>query len=188
MAVFVDGGYLDKVLQDMGFPKVNLERLSEKMASGFGPRLRSYYYHCPPFQSPSPNREESERYRRKTSFFDALSRLDRFEVRLGHLAMRGKDRNGNPILVQKGVDVKLATDLVRLSLREKIEKACLIAGDGDFVPALEVVKDAGVLVHMFYGEGPNCSYSQQLWDTCDSRTLIDSGFVADCLMEGCRTP
>lgn len=42
---------------------------------------------------------------------------------------------------EKAVDVKLATDLI--VLREIYDTAVIVSGDQDFVPAVQVVKDAG---------------------------------------------
>jgi uncharacterized LabA/DUF88 family protein len=42
---------------------------------------------------------------------------------------------------EKGVDVKLATDL--LKLEDIYEVGIIVSGDGDYVPAVEVVKDWG---------------------------------------------
>jgi uncharacterized LabA/DUF88 family protein len=47
---------------------------------------------------------------------------------------------------EKKVDVALATDLVRSSLRGKIDVACLVSADADFVPAVQAARDTGVAV------------------------------------------
>jgi uncharacterized LabA/DUF88 family protein len=45
---------------------------------------------------------------------------------------------------EKAVDVRLATDLIML--REIYDVAILVSGDQDYVPAVQVVKDAGKTV------------------------------------------
>jgi len=42
---------------------------------------------------------------------------------------------------EKGVDVKLATDLIRL--KDIYDVAIILSGDGDYVPAVQAVKDSG---------------------------------------------
>src|SRR3989338_3538392 len=42
---------------------------------------------------------------------------------------------------EKAVDVKLATDLIRL--KDIYDIAVIVSGDGDYVPAVEAIKDAG---------------------------------------------
>lgn len=44
---------------------------------------------------------------------------------------------------QKGVDVDLATDMVLFACRGYYDTAILVSGDGDFIPAVEKVKDMG---------------------------------------------
>ena len=49
-AVFIDGAYLDNVLYyEHGGVKVNYRILVETMV-GADTLLRTYYYHCPPYQ------------------------------------------------------------------------------------------------------------------------------------------
>ena len=75
--VFIDGGYLDKVLEsDHPGKKIDYGRLVTEMARP-GRILRTYYYHCLPYQSSPPTSDESERYRAMRKFTDALDKLPR---------------------------------------------------------------------------------------------------------------
>ncbi len=164
VAIFVDGGYLDYVFRDLGLPRVDFQRFAALLA-GTDEILRTYYYHCLPYQSPIPTAEESRRFGAKQGFFNALSRLDRFEVRLGKLAFRGVDRStGKPIFEQKRVDIVLAVDLVLLASKQRIDKAVIITGDSDFLPAICSAKNEGVLIHLYHGTGENEPH-RDLWDT-----------------------
>ena len=52
--------------------------------------------------------------------------------------------NGKVIRVEKGVDVMIATDMIRKSLVEGVCDCCiLISGDSDFVPVMRTIKKAG---------------------------------------------
>jgi uncharacterized LabA/DUF88 family protein len=180
IAVFMDGGYLDKSLRE--FPRVDREKFASCIIAEGEENLRTYYYDCPPFRSAPPTREENDRFARKQRFFDALRRRPRFEVREGYLVHKGYGPDGNPIFQQKGADIYLAVDMLTLASRGSITKAYLIAGDGDFVPVVRAVKDYGVSVHLFHGSPPNGSYSQLLWDVCDDRTRITQALISRCLM------
>lgn len=49
---------------------------------------------------------------------------------------------------QKGVDVDLATDMVLFACKDYYDTAILVSGDGDFIPAVEKVKDMGKRVEV----------------------------------------
>ena len=179
--IFVDGAYLDKLLErEFKQTRIDLGRLAEELAQGTQ-ILRSYYYHCPPYQSNPPTFEEKQQTAKKDKFFAALSKLPRFQVRLGKLAYRGIGSDGRPIFTQKRVDIMLGVDMVQLAATRQINRAVLLAGDSDFVPAVEAVKYHGVLVVLWHGPnrpGVNSTVHRELWDACDDRfeltqTIID---------------
>lgn len=173
IAIFIDGGYWSYVLKDeFGLVKIDYGTLAAKLADGLD-ILRTYYYNCPPFQSSAPTQEEKERFSRAQSFFRALDRLPRYEVRLGRLAHRGLDQNGQPVFVQKRVDIMLGVDLALLSGKSQITHAALLAGDSDFIPAVIAAKNEGVLVRLYHGR--NCH--KDLWDCADERSPITKGFI-----------
>ena len=63
--VFIDGGYLDKVLEhEHPGKKIDYSRFAIEMAKP-GELLRAYYYHCLPYQSPTPTEDEKRRYAAK---------------------------------------------------------------------------------------------------------------------------
>ena len=135
-AIFIDGAYLEFVLkQEFGRPSVDFAGLVSKIA-GSSDLLRAYYYDCLPYQSARPTPDESERFARRQKFHHALNLIPRFEVRLGKLAFRGH-QNGRPIFEQKRVDILLGVDLVQLAAKHQITDAMIVAGDSDFLPAVE---------------------------------------------------
>ncbi len=163
VAIFIDGGYLTKLLKELGEPSLDYLRFSELLASG-KERLRTYYYHCMPYRSNPPTREENERYAGMQRFVEYLRRLPRFEVRLGRLAKRPGG------FEQKRVDVLFAVDLTRLSASRQISQAVLVTSDSDFVPAIQAAKNDGVLVQLYYSK--NLSYNDELLQACDDRMEI----------------
>ena len=64
-------------------------------------------------------------------------------------------------------------DLVQLAAKHQITDAMVLAGDSDFLPAIEVAKQEGVVVHLFHGANPH----NDLLTRCDERVRIDGGFV-----------
>lgn len=173
IAIFIDGAYLSFLLRDeYGLVKIDYKALADKMADGID-ILRTYYYNCPPFQSATPTQEERERFSRTQSFFTALDRLPRYEVRLGRLARRGVDENGQPHFEQKRVDIMLGVDLALLCGKGQITHAAILAGDSDFIPAVIAAKNEGVLVSLYHGS----SFHKDLWDCVDERFPITKAFV-----------
>jgi uncharacterized LabA/DUF88 family protein len=175
-AIFIDGAYLDNLLKkEFGGVRIDLRDLVEKLVDKDTDILRTYYYHCAPYQSSPPTQEERQRVASNSRFYKALSRLPRFQVRLGKLAFRGKMSDGSPIFVQKRVDIMLGVDMVQLAATRQIGCAVLLAGDSDFVPAIEAAKSYGVLCMLWHGpirSGLANTVHQELWDLCDERLEI----------------
>ncbi|MFQ5664357.1 MAG: NYN domain-containing protein [Terriglobia bacterium] len=182
-AVFIDGGYLEKVLHyDHQEPKIDFERLVRLMAEP-DELLRAYYYHCLPYQSNPPTEEERQRYSSRHRFITALSYLPRFEVRLGKLAYRGQDTDGNPIFQQKRVDCMVGVDMALLAGRGKITNVSIFTGDSDLIPALEAVKREGVLVTLWHGSfSPNTRPSRELVEVADERRQLTGEVIENILL------
>ncbi len=171
--VLLDGGYLAKLLKDeFGEPRIDHLKLSENLSAGYE-RLRTYYYDCLPYQSDPPTPEERKMISDKTRFIRRLESLPRFDVRLGKLRLR------EGFFVQKGIDVLLAIDLVGLASKRQIQKAILLAGDADYVPAVEVAKDDGVIVHLYHSQVIG-KYSNELHQVCDERTPVTKQLIDSC--------
>ncbi len=123
---------------------------------------RRVYWYDGAYDPGHPNAQAQQR------FLHAIGRIDLIHPRLGHLADVTPDWHRDiraaliaqdadldqfeehfplvPMRRQKGVDILLALDLVRLAERGALGHALLLAGDSDFAPAVELARDAGVLV------------------------------------------
>jgi len=172
-AIFIDGAYLEYLLkEEFDRPPVDFSALVTRIA-GNRELLRAYYYDCLPYQSPTnPSEEERERFSRRQRFHHALTKIPRFQVRLGKLEYRGMI-DGRPQFEQKRVDILLGVDLVQLAAKHQITDAMVVAGDSDFLPAIEVAKQEGVVVHLYHGAKPH----NELYHCCDERHRIDAAFV-----------
>ena len=171
-AVFIDGGYFKKVLREFGTPRISYLKFSEVVAHG-EERLRTYYYDCPPFVSDPASPGERDRQSNFDRFRVALEREPRFQVRLGRLAKRTTPQGAK--FEQKKVDILLTCDLLRLSLEKQIARAVIVAGDSDFVPAIAIARDAGVIVQLYYYERPQPHH--ELLEACDERLLIEQDLI-----------
>lgn len=181
-AIFVDGAYVEKIFKiHLGGARIDYGKLAKHISTG-SDLLRTYYYNCAPYQSNPPTPEERLRFSANEKFMLALARLPRFQVRLGKLEFRGKRDDGSPIFAQKRVDILLGVDMVELAATRQITRAVLVAGDSDFLPAIEAVKRQGVMTVLWHGprggQGRPSTYHNDLWDSCDERFEIDAAVAA----------
>lgn len=183
VAVFIDSGYVSKILKsDFGEPSIDYEKVVKETVSKIDKEvnlLKTYFYDCPPYQSDNPTPEERKRFANKEKFFTALESIPRFTVRKGKLAKRGTDCNGDPIFIQKRVDIMFGVDLVKLSLKGKISHAIIITGDSDFLPAIEVARNEGVTACLLHGSSCHSELRQKV----DERWEIDQDFVNKIIRE-----
>ncbi len=125
--VFVDGSNLYHVLgQNCSRHNVHFDKLAKKLANGRDLR-RTYYYNI---KQEDVNGEQKK-------FLDSMFDTPYLEVKLGISKQRGE------AVVEKGVDVMLATDLVVHAYKNHFDTAIVVSGDADFYPALQAVKDVG---------------------------------------------
>ena len=154
--IFIDGSNLYRSLKDTcGRTDLDYEKLCLALSDGRELR-RAYYYNARRDQSREP-----ERYVSQQQFFDYLRRVPKLEVRLGNLVYRGFPE---PRPIQKGVDVRLATDMLVYALRGNYDTAILVSGDTDFADAVQAVKELGRNVEIaLFGVGS----SRALRDVAD---------------------
>ena len=134
--VFIDGSNLYHVLdQNCSRHDVQFDKLARKLANGRDLR-RIYYYNIRQESDRPDGRVDQDR------FLHSLYDTPYVEVRLG-IAKQRRDQ-----VVEKGVDVMLATDLVVRAYQDQYDTAILVSGDGDFYPAIQAVKDRGKQVEV----------------------------------------
>jgi uncharacterized LabA/DUF88 family protein len=162
VGIFIDGSNLYHALRDNCLRvDLNFAEFTSKLCAG-RPLFRTYYYNVAqdPLQRPDSHREQQE-------FLDTLRKTPYLEVRLGSTKLL----QGVP--VEKGIDIMLATDLLNYAWKDLYDVAILVSGDGDFVYALQAVKNAGKHVEVAYF-GSNVSKS--LLEVADNSLLLDSNF------------
>jgi uncharacterized LabA/DUF88 family protein len=178
IAVFIDGAYLDKVCgAEIAGGRLDYEALIARICSG-NDLYRVYYCDAPPHQSNPPTEEESRRTSYKRRFFAYLERLPRVKVRQGQ-CVRRYDETGRAFYQQKGVDVHLAIELVRVALRGRVDDIAVVTGDADLIPAIDVAADEGIIVHLYHGR----SCPPNLLQSCDNCVLMDDQFLTAIRLE-----
>jgi uncharacterized LabA/DUF88 family protein len=76
-------------------------------------------------------------------------------------------------ILQKSIDIMLATDLLHFAWNNLYNVAILVSGDGDFAYALQAVKNMGKHVEVAYFES---NVSKDLLEVADNRHLLDRNF------------
>lgn len=82
------------------------------------------------------NKKSSILYNNQQSLFLNL-RKQNIDIKLGYLLMSGG------VYHEKGVDVQVAVDIVRGSIKNEFDICYLISSDTDLLPAIETAKDEG---------------------------------------------
>lgn len=168
--VFIDGSNLYHSLRN-DFHRTDLDYAKFVNCLAHGREVRRTYYYC----ALVDQTKEPQPYRDQQRFLSILQRTPYFEVRPGRLVYRNWP-SAPPI--EKGVDVRLATDMLTRAFRDHYDVAVLVSGDADFADLLQAVKDQGkqVEVALF---GPPTS-SRQLREAADVVISLDAAFLAGC--------
>ena len=196
--VFIDGHYLEKVIDDkkwtdkgsVGLIYQNIPNflVGQTQRGSVKPELeRAYYYNALTNLKDLDNiKDQKERdnlekkmkeiIQKNEPRFDAIRLLDMFDVRLGRLVY---SKNGEPR--QKGVDSLIAIDMLSKAFKKDYDEAVLVAGDSDFVEVVKAVKDAGVKVAgVFFKENT----SKELIQSFDKQIVLDNyDFVGNKLLD-----
>ena len=163
VVIFIDGSnFYHGLKENLGFANINFEHLVNSLINPEAHKLiRVYYYNAP------VNREEEpEKYKNQQRFFEYLRNLPFFEVKLGRLERR---KSG---MTEKGVDVKLAVDMVMQAVKNLYDLAILISADGDFADAVQAVMDLGKHVAVAYPKGGKFHHLRQI---CDYNIFLEEG-------------
>lgn len=141
--------------------------------------VRTYYYNAIVGM-----KQEPERYRSQQQFFTSVQQVPYLEMRLGRLVYTNAWPNTPPY--EKGIDIMLTTDLLTHSFKQNYDVAILVAGDSDYVGAIQQVKNNGqnVEVALFGAENT----SRPLREVADRVIDIDGRFLRGCWKQGEANP
>ena len=174
VAVFIDGSNLYHSLEEnCSRYDVDFAALGAKLCDG-RPLLRIYYYNV--LRDPDRN---PQAYQDQQKFLSALYNTPYLQVRLGGSKMRGS------MTVEKGVDIMLATDLLKFGWDNVYDVAVLVTGDGDFAYAVEAVKDMGK--HVEVAAFP-ANLSWELANVADNRHFFTPEYFSDLWSRGRHNP
>lgn len=138
-AWIIDGSYMNLGAKAAGIKIdiLNLKRRLEREVNGGEPISRGHYVNATPPDYLSDAMQRFHKYLKSAEPTGPQLRVDLYEhkkqTQICPSCKTKYSRN-----VQKGVDVRIATQIVSLS--EEFEQIVLLAGDCDFLDAIKVVK------------------------------------------------
>ena len=165
VAIFIDGSNLYHSLSencrrfDLDFPA-----FIKKLCDG-RPLFRTYYYNI--LQDPERN---TLAYQEQQKFLTTLYNIPYLEIRLGSSKLR------RDTVVEKGVDIMVATDLLQFAWNDLYDTAILISGDGDFAYSLQAIKNIGKFVEVAAFDR---NVAPELTQVADSRWVFTPPFFTD---------
>lgn len=159
--IFIDGSNLYHALKEsLHYTNIDFDHLVKTLVQADQKLVRVYYYNAP------VNDEVPERKKNQQRFFGYLRSVPFFEVKLGRLVRRPMG------MVEKGVDVKLAVDMVASAHKDLYDLAILVSGDGDFADAVQTVKDMGKHVAVALTRNAKLFHLKEI---CDYFIPLDDG-------------
>mgnify|MGYP001227136917 CR=1 FL=1 len=170
IAIFIDGSNLYHALEE-NCGRMDLDFREFILKIGGGRQLfRAYYYNI--LQDAD---RKGHAYQEQQKFLATLYNTHFLEVRLGTSKYRGD------ALVEKGVDIMMATDVLQFGWRDLYDVAILVSGDGDFAYALQTVKNLGK--HVEVVAFPS-TLSYELTQIADFLQILDRSFFEDLWVSG----
>lgn len=115
---------------------------------------------------------------------EKLDRSAAYEEWLESVPAQWKDRC---IKSEKGVDIEICCDALRLASMGKMDRLFFLTNDRDFIPLCRTLKDFGVnisLIHLSSFTNPN----KMLIDECDTYDLLQPGYLEEIFEPRVQNP
>jgi uncharacterized LabA/DUF88 family protein len=178
--VFIDGSNHYHIIQKMFnhpecLSEFNFENFIKYLV-GDRDLVRVYYYTAPldkNYIAPKGSKGGKETYAKQQQFFEKLRKISYFNLTL--CRMQKEIINGKIHYMVKEDDINLAVDMVKLAYNNAYDTAILVSSDGDFVPAIKVVKEVGKKVENI---GFETKFSWHLKNECDKYRQLSKKEVA----------
>lgn len=166
VAVFIDGSNAYHAFKAaFGSGKYSPLALARELAGG-RPIARTGYY-----IAAVPQQMGALLYAGQQRFFAGLKQVRELDVWTGRMACT------DGVWCEKGVDVKIATDLISMAYANVYDIAILLSGDSDLVPAVREVRLLGRVVE---NAMPKNRKSWHLFQESSKFLTIDAAMFARC--------
>lgn len=138
--IFIDGSNLYHILKEELEKTKDSFHFSMERFLGFiskGTKLIEVYY----YTAPLDKKKNEETYKKQQKFFNKIKKIPNFNLVLCRL--QKEKINGKTIYRVKEDDINLASDMIHLAHKNKYDEAILVSSDGNFVPAIKIIKGIG---------------------------------------------
>jgi len=162
MAIFIDGSFLFHHAQSLGI------RIDYRELIRIFRRRESLPHHIIAATYFTALPKETDMEEKHRNFLKVLRRDIGIQVKSVPLLRHHGSNGGNSY--SKGEDILLACNMVRGALLDHYDVAILASGDGDFVPAVNMVQDAGKRIRIAAFES---SLSTSLREEANDVILLD---------------
>lgn len=151
---------VEEVLKERGIDKnkvdlasIDLSRLFKEPLKGFT-LSRKIFYTARLHSHPSTKRKSEELIKLQRKLRNHLVKQGYEFVIAGNV--RAQKVDNKVVFREKGVDVKIAVDLISLACNGKLDIAVLCSSDSDLQPAIKELRDRGVeVVYLGFETSPN---------------------------------
>lgn len=161
---FVDGGHLREIAKVWQMPLINPLSLAKYFASSNDVTRVTYYDAAPVVEEGEDGANETSDM---TSYLAAVERL--MNTHLGFGSLRGRPGARR----QKAVDTLLSVHMLVGAYNQNFDIAYLVAGDEDFIPAVEEVQRRGINVWLITSGNNKVGVSGELKSAVDHVIEID---------------
>lgn len=184
-AVLIDGMYLQHICNAFGIDKINIPSFSQSLLENDEKLFRTYVFDALPYlpkENVTP--EQQERRDNKYRYLDMLKYEERVTVEEGYVKPKKwfcrECKTEFIVPIQKAVDVKLSVRLVQLAWSGNVDIIALVAGDGDFVPAVDAVSTSNAIVRLFYAEVADIGVNKRLVRACPETRILSGEDLNSC--------
>lgn len=164
--------------KDLSLLKVNLTKLFNKVLKGL--KVNKKVYYSAKLKQHQDTLKKSKELIQKQRVLKTKLEKENFDfIMSGSVQAQYVKTNNNSKIIfrEKGVDVKIAVDLITAACDKKIKTAILCSSDSDLQPAIKEIKNRGVkVVYVGFEINPN----KGLIYTTNRAILIRNSEVMEC--------
>lgn len=166
IAVFIDGGNFYGKLKDLKIKhtsRFDFQAFLKNITQGFQISFVGYY--VGQVRKEKGNIKSEVLYANQQKLFAHLqSNIPGIKIIRGHI------QNYNGVYKEKGVDVRIALDLYKMSAENAYDRAILLSSDSDLLPAVKMVQQNGKEVeYMGFSHLPSFALLKE----CKAKRLLN---------------